>query len=388
MEQDVKTPIFLDYASATPLSEEVAAAMAPYVTERFYNPSASYLAARQVKTDLEDARKRVALPLGAKPAEIVFTAGASEANNLALSGVMSRYPKANLIVSAIEHETVLAPARRYAHKLLPVNSKGTIDLEKLRGLIDNKTVLVSIGYANNEIGTIQPLSDVARLIKEVRVQRRLAHNDLPLYLHSDAAQAAPYLDLHVARLGVDLMTLNGSKMYGPKQVGLLFVQSQVQLEPLIVGGGQERGLRSGTENVAGIVGLATALESVQRDRKEASTREASLRDGLQQQLSTRYDDLVISGDLKHRLPNMLNVSWPGVDGERLVMLCDEYGLQVATGAACSANKEQRSHVLKALGYNDAAIDGSLRLTIGRSTDEHDIDEAARILIRAVGELRP
>ncbi|HEV2412796.1 MAG TPA: cysteine desulfurase family protein [Candidatus Saccharimonadales bacterium] len=383
----METPIYLDYAAATPLDDEVAAAMTPYLSGRFYNPSASYQAARQVKADLEEVRKRIALPLGAKPAEIVFTAGAAEANNLAITGVMTEFPKANVLVGAIEHETVLAPAKRHTHKLIPVNAKGTIDLDKLSGLIDNNTVLISIGYANNETGTIQPLSKVAKLVQGVRRQRLLSHNKLPLYLHSDAAQAAPYLDLHTARLGVDLMTLNGSKMYGPKQVGLLFVQGQVQIEPLIVGGGQERGLRSGTENVAGIIGLAVALENSQLHRKEASRREAGLRDSLQNRLSERYDDqLVVSGDQKHRLPNTLNVAWPGLDGERLVMLCDEYGLQLATGAACSANKERRSHVLSALGLSDETVDGSIRITLGRQTTGADIDRAAQILIKAVAEL--
>jgi cysteine desulfurase len=377
------TPIYLDYAAATPLDAEVLAAMQPYFTDMFYNPSASYLAARRVSADIENARAQIARWLGAKPAEIIFTAGATEGNNLAINGVMQRFAGANVIVSAIEHIANLAPAQQYPHALLPVNAKGIVAIEKLSALIDDQTVLVSVSMANNEVGTIQPLRKISLFLEEVRVQRQKAGNTLPIYLHTDAAQATPYLDLHTARLGVDLLTINGGKMYGPKQTGALFVSSKVQLQPQVLGGGQERGLRSGTENVPGIIGLATALNKAQQSRKEVASREQKLRDILMQALLREFDQVVVNGDTHKRLPNNLHVSWPGYDGERIVMAADERGLMIATGAACSANKQTGSHVLAAMGLDDRLRDGSIRFSLGAPTTEADIDGAVAILREVV-----
>jgi len=359
--------------------------MTPYFSERFYNPSASYLAGREVRAHVEAARASVANWLGAKPAEVIFTAGATEANNLAIHGVMQRHPGANLLVAATEHEATLAPARHYAHELIPVNPKGMVDLVLLQNLIDGHTVLVSVAIANNETGVIQPLRQISALLAKIREQRRHTGNELPLFLHTDAAQAASYLDLHAARLGVDLMTINGSKMYGPKQVGALFVSAKVMVEPQISGGQQERGLRSGTENVAGIVGLATALHKAQQHRKVTSERERNLRDLLLRHLKQKFPDLVVNGDMKHRLPNNLNISFPGLDGERVLMAADERGLQIATGAACSANKHSASHVLKAMSCSEAVTNGSIRLSVGAGTTEEKIMQASDILKQVIGE---
>ncbi|HUC88008.1 MAG TPA: aminotransferase class V-fold PLP-dependent enzyme, partial [Candidatus Binatia bacterium] len=256
-------PIYMDYAAASPLAPEVIKAMQPYFSQAFYNPSATYLSAQAVKKDLNRARSVIAQILGARPAEIIFTAGATEANNLAIQGVTRQFPGSNVIVSAIEHESVLAPAKAAHAKIAPVNREGMLDLEKLASLIDDQTVLVSVMQANNEIGVIEPISQIARLIEAVRKQRKVQGNQLPLYLHSDAAQAANYLDLHVHKLGVDMLSLNGGKIYGPKASGALFIDASVKLQPLILGGGQERGLRSGTENVPAIIGLSYALELTQ-----------------------------------------------------------------------------------------------------------------------------
>ncbi|HSX28277.1 MAG TPA: cysteine desulfurase family protein [Candidatus Saccharimonadales bacterium] len=383
----METPIYLDYAAATPLDDEVFAAMQPYFATQFYNPSSSYLAARKVHDDLEKARATVAQQLGAKPAEIVFTAGATEANNLAVHGVMQRYPGANLLVASTEHEATLAPARQYVHELIPVTPKGVVDMVLLENLIDERTVLVSVGYANNEIGTIQPLRHIADLLARVRETRRQAGNDLPLFLHSDAAQAAPYLDMHASRLGVDLMTINGGKMYGPKQVGALFISAKVVLQPQISGGQQERGLRSGTENVAGVIGLATAFAKVQKSRKDTVHREQQLRDLLLAELTKVFPDLIVNGDRKRRLPNNLNVSFPGLDGERILMAADERGLQIATGAACSANHQTGSHVLSAIGCQPHVANGSIRITLGAQTTEEEIRQAATILTEVVRSMR-
>lgn len=361
--------------------------MQPYFTEQFYNPSASYLAARRVRQEVDAARATVAQWLGAKPAEILFTAGATEANNLAIHGVMQRYPGANLLVAETEHEATLAPARRYVHELIPVNSKGVVDVLLLKNLIDERTVLVSVAIANNEIGVIQPLRQIAEVLAEVRQARRQAGNDLPILLHTDAAQAACYLDLHAARLGVDLMTINGGKMYGPKQMGALYVNAKVVLEPQISGGQQERGLRSGTENVPGIIGLATAIEQAQTNRHQTAQREKALRDMLLKELQTVFPHMTINGDFKRRLPNNLNISFPGLDGERILMTADERGLQIATGAACSANKHTASHVLQSLGCDEATVNGSIRLSLGAHTTEEEIHRAVTILKEVVGEMQ-
>lgn len=380
------TPIYMDYAAATPLDERVFAAMQPYFTEQFYNPSSIYLAAKQVRQAIEDARARVAHWLGAKPAEVVCTAGATESINLAIHGVMRCWPDGEVAVSAIEHEAVLAAAKQYRHTILPVHSDGTINLQALQKAITNRTVLVSIGYANNEIGTVQPLKDIAKIVQNARRMRALKNNDLPLYLHTDASQATNYLDVHASRLGVDLLTLNGGKMYGPKQTGILFIKAGVQLQPLVWGGGQERGLRSGTENVPGIVGLATALDIAQSERKQTSTKVAAMRDELQRRLCEALPHTTVNGNLKKRLPNTLHISWPGVDGERLLMMLDEQGLLASTGSACAANRQTASHVLQALGLDSLAVQGSLRLTLGRHTTNHHVTQAAQRIVNTVQSL--
>lgn len=377
---------YLDYAAATPVDARVVAAMQPYWTELFYNPSSSTLAAKKVKAAVEDARARVAHWLGAKPAEVVFTAGATESINLAINGVMRNYPDAQVLALTTEHDAVLATAAQYAHALIPVHADGMVDLDALKKLIGDTTVLVSVGYANNEIGTIQNLRAVAEVLHEARRLRQLKNNRLPLFLHTDASQAAAYLDLHVSRLGVDMLTLNGGKMYGPKQTGVLWVKGDVDLRPFTTGGGQERGLRSGTENVPGVIGLATALDIAQSERREAIVKVGSMRDELQRNLQDAFPHMVVNGSEKKRLPNNLHVSWPGVDGERLLMLLDERGIMASTGAACAANKNTKSQVLVAIGCDDAALQGSLRLTLGRFTTPDDITEASRIIIEAVRSL--
>lgn len=375
--------IYLDYAAATPLDERVLAVMQPYWREQFFNPSSSYVAARTVRAALNEARGRVAHWFGARPSEIIFTAGATESINIAVHGVMQRFPAGNVLVAATEHDAVLASATQYAHQLLPVLPTGTLDINALQRAINDQTVLVSVAYANNEIGTIQPLRDIAAVLEGVRRERRAKGNDLPLYLHTDASQAAGCLDLHAARLGVDLMTINGGKIYGPKQTGVLYCKAGTQLEPVVRGGGQESGIRSGTENVPGIIGLATALDIVQQNRKESIVKLGALRDELQHRLQATFPAMVVNGNLKKRLPNNLHVSWAGVDGERLVMLLDERGVQAATGSACAANKQTASHVLTALGMDPALLQGSLRLSLGADTTPEEIVQAAEIITQSV-----
>lgn len=393
--------IYLDYAAATPLDDRVLDAMKPYYSEKFYNPSATYLAAKSVKIDVEEARASVAKMLGVRANEIIFTAGGTEANNLAIHGVMRQYPDANVVVSAVEHESVLQAAKIYNYREAPVETSGAIDIEALEGLIDENTVLVSVMYANNEVGTIQPIARIANLITSIRHKRNLEGNKLPIYFHSDACQAANYLNLN--NLGTDLMTLNGGKIYGPKQSGALITRSNVNLQPQVLGGGQERGLRSGTENVAQIIGFSKALEIAQDLRTTEAKRLKDLQDYAGQQLMHMIPATRINGTAQrlsepneslkdsmkamkvgNRLPNNLHITFMGQDNERLMMQLDEAGILCATGSACSASNEESSHVLKAMGLSDEEAQSSLRFTMGRNTTKSDIDKTVKVLAQLVG----
>lgn len=375
--------IYLDYAAATPMDKSVFLAMEPYFSEKFYNPSATYLAAQGVKRDLEAARSKVAYWFGARPSEVIFTAGSTEANNLVIHGVMRQYPQAQIVVSSIEHESVLAPAHEYDCIEASVTPKGIVDLDALRATITDTTVLVSIMYANNEVGTVQPINQIGQLIEDIRKDRRTRGIDLPLYFHTDAAQAAAYLDLHAARLRVDFMTLNGGKIYGPKQSGALYVSSKVRLQPQVLGGGQERGMRSGTENVAGSIGLSVALDLVQQRRHEEGKRLQTLQKQFIDLLRKQIPSVVVNGSKDRRLPNNVHITIPGHDNERILMALDEAGIICAAGSACSASNEEPSHVLRAMGLSDAEAQASLRFSMGRDTTEQTIRTVVEQLAQLV-----
>ncbi|HLB66027.1 MAG TPA: cysteine desulfurase family protein [Candidatus Saccharimonadales bacterium] len=368
--------VYLDYAAATPLDPKVLMAMKPYFTEEFYNPSAIYLSAKKVKKDIEQARAGVAKILGTRPAEVIFTAGGTEANNLAIKGVMKQFPGANVVVSAIEHESVLAPAEQFDVRLAPVDKQGIIDLSGLEKLIDDKTALVSVIYANNEIGTIQPLRRISQLLGQLRTKRK---GNLPLYFHTDAAQAGNYLDLHANRLGVDMMTLNGGKIYGPKQSGALYIKTGTKVKPQVLGGGQERGMRSGTENVAGIVGFAKALELTQKNRSTEVIQLEKLQKLFIELLRKNIPNVEINGSLEYRLANNIHITIPGQDNERLIMALDEAGILCAAGSACSASDEEPSHVLKTIGLTDEQAQSSLRFSMGKDSTETDIKQTVKTL---------
>lgn len=376
------SPIYLDYAAATPLDPTVLATMQPYFSQDFYNPSALYLRAKAVAERLNQAREQVAAQLGARSSEIVFTAGGTEANNLAIHGIMQQFPDGNVVVSAGEHDSVLRPAEQYDCRKLGLNDQGQVITEQLQDHIDDKTVLVSVMYANNEVGVIQPITQIARRIQQIRQERLAAGNTRPLYFHTDACQAANYLVLSKSRLGVDLMTLNGGKMYGPKQSGCLFVAAQVSLQPQVLGGGQERGLRSGTENVAQAIGFAHALEQAQQHRNQEVDRLRDLQQYACQQLSQRVPGLVITSSLQAQaavLPNFLHVQISGTDNERLIMELDEHGIMAAAGSACSASNDEPSHVLMAMGLSEAEAQTSIRFTMGRGTTRAQIDRLTKTL---------
>ena len=370
-----RDPIYLAHAAATPLDARVFAVMQPYFTEKFYNPSAAYAPAIEVRRDYEEAKHTIAKLLGARPDELIMTAGATESVNLAFNSVPG-----HVITANIEHHAVLRAAERRDHTIVPADEQGLVSVSEIQKAIRPDTSLISIALANNELGTIQPLREIAELIKAERAKRLEIGNKVPLYLHSDASQGVGQLDVHVTRLGVDLLTMNAAKIYGPKQVGLLYAAAHVELTPQIVGGGQERGIRSGTENVAGVIGFAKAFELASEHRKFETDRLMKLRDMLQAQLADAFPEAVLSGHPRRRLAGHLHISFPHLDAERIIFALEARGVLAATGSACAANQGTRSHVLTAIGLPPEVADGSLRLTLGHLSDEETVREAAAIII--------
>ncbi len=364
---------YLDYAAATPMLEAVQKAIQPYHSDFFHNPSAIYLKGQLVKKHLESARSSVAQILGVRPSEIIFTAGGTEANNLMVYGVMQQFSGANVVTTPIEHDSLLMPAKKYETRFLSVTSDGRVELDSLHELVDDKTVLVSIGYVNNEIGTVQSLSKISQRLHAIKQLRIKEGNKLPLYFHTDACQAGNYLSLQTAKLGIDAMTINGGKLYGPKQSGALYVRAGIDLVPQIVGGGQERGKRSGTENVAACAGFAKSLEIAQLSREKNLKAMNELQEYFFKKLNDHFKEVIINGSQKYRISNNVHVTFPGQDNERLMMKLDERGIQCAVGSACSSSNDEPSHVLKAIGLNEEQARSSLRFSMGSDTSKEAID---------------
>jgi cysteine desulfurase len=375
--------MYLDHAAGTPVDSEVLAAMLPYFSEEFYNPSATYARAQQAKKRLEQARAEVAGVLGSRTNEVTFTAGGTEANNLAIRGVRQAFPGKKLITTSVEHDSVLEPALALGAQFAPVKPDGIVDIDALLALIDDDTVLLSVMLANNEVGSLQPVRQIAQRLQTIRDSRRTRGITLPLYFHTDACQAGNYLDLHVSRLGVDMMTLNGGKIYGPKQSGVLYVRAGTQLTPQILGGGQERGRRSGTENVAFAVGFAAALVKAQSIRHEQLRVHEQLRDYMMSQIEKQIPSATINGSRRSRLANNVHVTIPGSDNERVLFYLDEHGVMAAAGSACSASNDEPSHVLRAMGASDEDAQASLRFTLGRENTRADVDQAVHLLVKAI-----
>ncbi|MBW4061108.1 cysteine desulfurase [Candidatus Saccharibacteria bacterium] len=383
---------YLDYAAATPLDPTVYAAMRPYLETAYANPSSVYTVARTTRAAIESSRATVADLIGCKPTEIVFTSGGSEGDNLAIAGVLRAHPKSHWVTTNIEHDAVLEqikPLEREGHActVVPVTSAGVVEVGAIEVAITDHTVLVSVMLANNEIGTVQPVGEISRAVRQIRLDRTRRGIATPLFLHTDAVQAANYLSLHVDRLGIDLMSLAGSKIYGPKGSGALYVRTGTVMDPIIYGGGQERGRRSGTENVAAIVGFASALALVQSDRTSEGRWLTELRDDLFKQLKIAIPSLILNGDPVRRLPNNLNFTVPGAEGEGLVLYLDQAGILASTGSACSSGDLDPSHVLLALGRTREQASQSLRLTFGRGTDAASTARVAAELPKIVARLR-
>lgn len=372
---------YLDHAAATPLSDKVLKAMMPYFAEQFFNPSAPYLPAKAVREAYEQAKADLAHVIGAKGADMVITAGATESINLAFTVVGEQ----EVLVLETEHAAVLETAKKYHYNAVKVDKNGLINLEDLKRKITDKTMLISVALVNNELGTIQPLAKIAEIIKTVREERLKQGIYTPLYLHSDASQALPLIDISVARMGVDLLTINAAKVYGPKGIGALYVAHGVNLQPITTGGGQEMGLRSGTENVPGLIGFATAAMEAKAHLNGNKKKYQELKKILKAELLKAKVEPVFLGSEKYQLASFVPVSFPDIDAERLIYKLEEKGVYLATGAACAASKGEKSHVLKAIKLSDAEIAGSLRITLGELNDAENVREAGRLIVAAVAE---
>lgn len=377
--------IYLDYAAATPLDRNVKRLMDRYSDTDFGNPSAIYSLGRRAKEAISLARKKIGAALHCREEEIIFTGGATEADNLAILGVAraNREVGNKIILSAVEHKAALACSevlRKDGFEVVhvPVNKQGIVDLKFLEKELSTKekTILVSVCYADSETGTIQPIKEVARLAKKAGA-----------YFHTDASQAATFLELDTKKLGVDLMTFSGHKLYGPKGVACLFARSGIRIEPLIYGGGQEGGRRAGTENVSAIVGFGEAVEINEKKKKSEGVRLAKLRDELEREIFKKIPKVVLNGHPKKRLPNFLDVSFLDIEGESLSLWLDDRGVVVNTGSACNASDLKPSHVLLAHGKPYEQIHGSIRFSLGRETSKVGIKHVLKCLEEAVEKLR-
>ena len=383
----MKLPIYLDYHATTPCDPRVVDAMLPCFRERFGNPSSrSHSFGREAEEMVERARGQVAVLLGASPEEIVFTSCATEANNLALKGAACARREAgdgdHIVSARIEHKSVLEPLATLEEEgfhvtWLEVDETGRVDPADVAEAMRQGTILVSIMAANNEIGTIEPIAEVARVAHEAGA-----------WMHTDAVQAVGKVSFDVDELDVDLAAISGHKFYGPKGIGALYVRRRarrMKLAPSLCGGGQERGLRSGTHNVPGIVGLGVASEVAGQERVAESARLAVLRDRLQEGLAREIEDLVVNGDVENRLPHNLNVSIPYVDGEALLLSLED--VAVSSGSACRSSAPGGSHVMKAIGRDDDLARSTIRFGLGRWTTEEEIDYAIGRVTETVARLR-
>jgi len=374
--------IYLDYAATTPTHPNVVEAMLPYFTNSFGNPSSIYACGQDAKEATEGARANVAALIGARDEEIIFTSGGTEADNAALKGVAyASKDKGHIITSSIEHHAILETGhfletQGFEITYLPVDEHGMVDPDDVRQAITDKTVIVSIMHANNEVGTIQPIAEIGRITREAGA-----------YLHTDAVQSAGHVPLNVDELGVDLLSMSAHKLYGPKGVGALYVRKGTKLVSFMHGGEQEYGRRAGTHNVPGIVGLGKAAQIAQHEIDEEAERVTRLRDKLLNGIQESIDHVRINGHPQMRLPNNLNVSISYAEGEAMCLKLDREGICCSTGSACTSADTSPSHVLTALGLDPLQAHSSLRFSLGKWTTEEEIDRVLNTLPRIVANLR-
>ena len=373
--------IYLDNAASTRVDEKVVDEMLPYFKEQFGNPSSIHKYGRLAFMAVQNARKRIALLINAEPKEILLTSGGTESNNTALHGIPHKKKGKHIITSSIEHDAILEPCKRlerdgFQVTYLPVDKEGLVNPEDVKRAISSDTCLISIMLANNEVGTIQPIKEICRIAHEKNVP-----------MHTDAIQAAGKIPIDVKDLDVDLLSISSHKINGPKGVGALFIKTGTGLDPLMLGGGQENGLRSGTENVPNIVGFGKACQLANDNMKQNENHFRTLSTKLSSRILQEITHVTFNGHPEKRIPNNTHFTFLGVNGEDLIIKLDENDVAASTGSACSVKTQKASHVLKAMGFSHEQITGSLRLTIGISNTEKEIDDTVEILKKIINELR-
>lgn len=379
--------IYLDHSATTPVDPRVAEAMARAVVQVFGNPSSVHGYGQQARAAVDRARREVAALIGARPNEIIFTSGGTEANNLAIRGVCEAAPGRHIITSAIEHPSVRGVCaaleqRGWEVTRLPVYENGIVRVEDVRAAIRADTVLVSVMLANNEIGTIQPVAEIGAIVRATR-----AAGQRQFFLHTDAVQAAGRMALNVDELGCDLLTTSAHKLYAPKGVGALYVRRGVRLAGQNIGGHQERERRAGTENVPGIVAFGEAAKLAREELHERTVHDSSLRDRFERKVAELIPDVVLNGDREQRLPHLSNISFRYIEGEGLLINLDLQGVAVSTGSACSSGTLEPSPVIRALGVSDEIARGSIRFSFGKENTEVEVDHVIEVLVQAVERLR-
>ncbi|MFZ5364158.1 MAG: cysteine desulfurase family protein [Patescibacteria group bacterium] len=389
--------IYFDHSATTPISPEVLQAMLPYLKNDFGNASSLHSFGQKARAGVEKAREDVAKFLSCEPKEIIFTSGATESNNLAILGFIRRARaldpkrKIHVITSAIEHPAVLEVCRELKKEevdvtYLPVTKNGLVKVGDVEKAIKSETILISIMYVNNEVGTIQPIQEIGELVKKINSGRGKQEK---IYFHTDAVQAANFCDCRVDVLGVDMLSISAHKIYGPKGVGVLFVRKGTPIYPIIFGGHQEQGTRSGTENVAGIVGLGKAMELLNQKAKIKSQnlRIKKLRDKLVRKILEKIPDAILSGDPEKRVPANASFCFKNVEGESILLMLDMEGFAISTGSACSSGSLEPSHVLSAMGISPIISHGSLRITLGKDNNEEEVGRLLKILPEIIERLR-
>ena len=373
--------IYLDNAASTAVHKDVLDEMLPFLKEQYGNPSSIHRFGRQADKAIRNARKRISELINSSPDEILFTSGGTESNNTALYGIAHSNKGNHIITSSIEHEAILEPCKRLEEEgfrltYLPVDNHGLVNPHDLKDALSEDTCLVSIMFANNEVGTIQPIQEISSICKEKSV-----------VFHTDAIQAIGKVPINVENLGVDLLSISSHKINGPKGVGALYIKKGIQISPLILGGGQEKGLRSGTENVANIVGFGKACQLANENLELNITFLKNLRDYLITNVTQQIPNVTLNGDHEKRIPNNTHFTFLGVNGEDLIIKLDEHEIAASTGSACSVKTQKASHVLQAMGFSHEQITGSLRLTVGIYNTKEELEKTVMTLKKIVNELR-
>ena len=373
--------IYLDNAASTPIHTEVLEEMIPFLQDQFGNPSSIHKYGRSALRAIQNARKQIAHVINAETNEILITSGGTESNNTALFGMAHAKKGNHLIISSIEHDAILEPCKILEKEgfditYIPVNDTGLVNPKDIENSISAETCLVSIMFANNEVGTIQPIQEISEICHQKNI-----------VFHSDAVQAIGKVDLDVKKLGIDLLSLSSHKINGPKGVGALYIRNGIEIQPFIYGGGQEHGMRSGTENVASIVGFGKACELAEENMQKNISYLQNLQSMLITKVMKEIPHVTLNGHQEQRIPNNAHFTFLGVNGEDLIIKLDEHGIAASTGSACSVHVQKESHVLKAMGFSHDQITGSLRLTVGILNTDLEIEKTVEILKIVVKELR-